>query len=474
MPSLLASLNRIGSTIFLAVGLGGCLLGPDYTRPDTSAQLPDSFKLPPGWKVARPADDAPKGDWWSAFGDARLEALMARVMAENLTLEAAFLRVEQARTLTRAGRSALFPNLTLDPSAERSRRSGTTSNNAPTVSGTTSSTFTLPISLTWEIDLWGRLRRLLEAAEAEVAASEADFQNVLLTLQAEFATTYFDLRVIDTEILILQRGLEFRQISLGLIERRFEAGDVDEVDLARARTEIAAIESELFGLQRTRAELENALAVLAGQPSSSFFIDQVPLQSEPPAVPARIPAELLERRPDIARAERLMAAENARIGAAQAAFFPSLVLNGDFGQESASLDRLFQTDSRIWGFGPAISLPLFDGGRNRANLQQSRLRYEETVALYRQTILNAVREVDDALAGSAILARQAEALDRTVAYARRTVELSQRRYDGGLVAYFDVADAQRTALEAEQSAARNLGLRYMTAIALVRALGGAW
>src|SRR5690606_19983321 len=191
-------------------------------------------------------------------------------------------------------------------------------------------------------------------------------------------------------------------------------------------------------------------------------------------IPAQIPTELLERRPDIAHAERIMAAENARIGAAEAAFFPTLSINGDVGVESASLNRLFDMDSRTWGLGPSVSFPLFDGGRNRANLEQSRLRYEETVALYRQTILNAVREVDDALAGASLLARQADAQDRTIASAQRTVDLSERRYEGGLVAYFDVVDAQRTALEAEQTAARILGARYVAAIALVRALGGTW
>lgn len=474
MAPFLASFLRTFSSILALTFLTGCMLGPDYVRPDTSAQLPDSFKLPPGWKVAQPADEEDKGPWWTAFGSRQLNELMAQAMANNLSLRAAFLRVEQARSIAEAGRSAFFPDLTLDPSVNRSRRSGTTNTNAPNVSGTTTTTFTLPLSLDYEIDLWGRLRRLLQAAEAEATASQADYHNVLLTLQAELATNYFNLRAIDRELETLQRGLELRQTSLDLIERRFEAGDVDEVDLARARTEISATESELLGVRKTRTELENAIAVLIGQPSSNFFLSEIPAEREPPAIPAQIPSELLERRPDIAQAERLMAAENARIGAAQAAFFPAVSLSGQIGQESASLDRLFEVDSRIWGLGPSISLPLIDGGRNRANLDQSRLRYEETVALYRQTILNAVREVDDALAGSSLLARQAEAQERTIASAQRTVDLSQRRYDGGLVAYFDVVDAQRTALEAEQSAARILGARYIAAIALVRALGGTW
>jgi len=456
----------------------GCMVGPDYARPDTGPQVPAHFKAPDGWKIAEPADAAARGDWWKAFRDPRLNGLIEQAMANNPSLRSAYLRVEQARTVARTGRAGLMPVVVLDASGSRERRSGTTRRNTNDGdsgnAGETTNNIALPLVLDYEIDLWGKLRRQLQAANAEVGASEADYHHVLLVLQADLAANYFNLCALDREIAILGEALNLRNKSLELNRKRFNAGDLDEVDVARAETEVSGNEAEIFGLRKLRAEYENVLAVLTGAPSSDFSLAPSPLVSAPPAIGGALPSALLERRPDVAQAERFMQAENARIGVAQAAFFPTVRLTGSAGLESASFDSLFRADSRTWGLGPEISVPIFEGGRNKANLERSRFRYEETVALYRQTVLNAVREVDDALAGISLLAKQYEAQDRTVVAASRTVALSQQRYEAGLVAFFDVVDAQRTALDAHRTAARLLGSRHLAAIALVKALGGDW
>lgn len=472
-PPMSAALSRY-LILGAALALTGCMVGPDYRRPEVGAQLPAEFKAPSGWKIAEPSDAAPKAGWWKPFGDARLDDLMDQAMANNQSLKAAFLRVEQARSLANAGRGGLFPGITYQPDAERSRRSATTRSNRPELSGSTTTNLRLPLVFGYEIDLWGKLRRQLQAADAEAQATAAGYQGAMLALQADLAINYYQLRALDREIAILGEAADLRKKSLGLIEKRFKAGDVDEVDVARAETEVSATESEILGLRKTRAEFENAIAVLTGAPSSGFRLPPIPLASSPPTIPGAVPSALLERRPDVAEAERQMQAANARIGVAQAAFFPAVRLDGSLGLESSSIDRLFRADSLTWGVGPALSGTIFDGGANEARLQTSRFRYEESVATYRQTVLDAVREVDDALAGIRLLTQQLAAQERTVAAAQRTVELSEKRYEAGLVAYFDVVDAQRTALDAQRAAARIQGSRHLASIALTKALGGGW
>lgn len=450
------------------------MVGPNYQRPDTSTQLPSNFKAPDGWKIAEPSDNVAKGEWWKKFSDSRLNKLVDEAMANNQSLRAAFFRVEQARSIADAGRGGLLPDLSAEPSANRERRSANTSRNFSGTSGSTTTNLSLPLVLDYEIDLWGKLRRQLKAAQADADASEADYHNVMLALQADLAAGYFNLRAIDREIEIFNEALTLRKKSLDLNRKRFDAGDLDEVDVARADTEVSATQSEIFGLRKTRAEFENAIAVLVGTPSSDFKIAAAPLVASPPTVGGALPSSLLERRPDVAQAERIMQAENERIGVAKAAFFPTVRLNGSAGLESASFNNLFRANSRTWGIGPEITVPIFEGGKNKANLERSRFRYEETVANYRQSVLNAVREVDDSLAGVNLLAQQYEAQQRTVVAARRTVELSQKRFDGGLVAFFDVVDAQRTAFDAERAAARILGARHLATISLIKAIGGSW
>lgn len=454
--------------------LTGCMLGPDYQRPETAAQLPANFKAPSGWKIAQPADSKSKGAWWKSFREPRLNSLIEKSMANNQSLKAAFLRVEQARTVTRLGRASLLPDVSFNPSAERRRRSANSQANNFGSAGKTTTNLALPLVLDYEVDLWGKLRRQLQAAEAEAEASEADYHNVMLALQSDLAVNYFNLAAADRELRILREALALRKKSLDLNQQRFDAGDIDEVDVSRATTEVSATESEILGVERTRTEFENAIAVLAGVPSSDFTIAPVSASGALPSVAAALPSSLLERRPDIASAERAMQAANARIGAAEAAFFPTVSLSGNIGIESAKLSKLFTGDSLAWGLGPGVSFPVFDGRRNQTELDRSRLRYQETVATYRQTILDAVREVDDALSGVNLLAKQYAAQARTVTAAKRTVELSQQRYDAGIVAYFDVVDAQRTALDAERTASRIKNTQHLANIALIKALGGSW
>lgn len=457
-----------------AVALGSCTVGDDYARPDVSAQLPSSFDLPAGWKVAQPRDDEGGSAWWIAFNDSQLNRLMASAAANNQELKAAFARVEQARAIAGTARSERQPELDFSPAASRQRRSGTASSNFGNTAGRTTTTLSLPFQMQYEVDLWGRLRRAVQAADFDAQASESALRQVLLTLRAELAANYFNLRSLDAEIEIFRSAIELRRKSRDLNQLRFDAGDSDEVDVSRAKTELASTEAELAALKRTRSDFEDAIAVLVGEPSSGFAIASRPLTSAPPRIPVTVPSELLERRPDVARAERLMAAENARIGVARAAFYPTVGLSANAGLESASASDLFKIASRTWGLGPRISLPVLDGGRNETELQRALARYDETVADYRQTILEAVSEVDRTLAGAALLAEQAAAQTRTVESASRTVELSEERYAAGVVDYFEVVDAQRTLLDAEQQAARVTGARHVAAVTLARALGGAW
>lgn len=460
--------------LVLSFSLTACTVGPNYLRPSAAKQLPSSFDLPAGWKIAEPGDETALNQWWRRFNDPQLNRLIDQAGTNNQDLAAAFHRVEQARAVSRGARAAWLPSVDFQPSASRNKRSGTTSNTAANLAGITTSNFSMPLVLDYEIDLWGKIRRGIEAAEAETLVSESALRQVRLAVQVELAAQYYELRSRDAEIAIFRRAVELRKKSLDLNSKRFEAGDTDEVDVTRAETELSATESDLIGLLQARDEIENAIAVLVGSPSSGFKVAAKPLAGNAPKIPASVPTELLERRPDIAVAERIMIAENARIGVAKAAFYPSVRLMANGGLESGDIGKLLNSSSRTWGLGPELSLPVFDSGRNKANLARSEARYDETVADYRQTILQAVREVDDAFTAITRLDQRAAAQQRTVNSASRTVELSESRYHAGAVDYFEVVDAQRTELDAEQQAVRIQLARHLAAISLIRALGGDW
>ena len=424
------------------------------------------------WKTAEPADAFSRGEWWRVFGEPALDDLVSRALANNQDLRAAVARVEQARAIAGVARSQYWPQLAVGAEAVRARTSTTTENVQPE---TLTTTYRTPLVASWEIDLFGRVRHLTAAARAELQATAAELENVRLALTTEAASTFFSLRALDIEQGLVRDGVALRRRARELAQARLANGTAAEFDVARADTELATTEAEAAALANQRAALQNSLAVLAGVAAPDFaFAVTTNALATPPAVPAGLPAALLERRPDIASAERALAAANARIGVAKAAFFPAISLTGGAGYASGEIDSLFRADSRAWSIGPSIYLPIFQGGRNRANLERSRGAYDEAVAVFRQRVLVGFREVQDALTATQLLADQAAAQQRALVAARRAASLAQTRYDAGLVSYLEVLDAQRTSLATERASAQLAALRLNTAVALIKALGGGW
>jgi multidrug efflux pump len=453
---------------------GWLKVGPDYKRPTNS--VPAVYKASElgSWKEGQPLDHVPKGNWWEIFGDRDLNQLEAQALGANQTLKAAVARVDQSRAIARVARSQLWPTLSLDPSWQRQRYSP---NQDPSFGNVTASTLSVPLDLSYEIDLWGRVRRGFESARAEAQGSLAEFYNVVLTLQSDMAQNYFALRALDAEIRTVTGTVELRKEQVRLVRSRFEGGIGSELDVARAETELATTEAEAASLLQRRAELENAIAILAGENPANFRL--APLQADnwnpaPPSVPAGLPADLLERRPDVAEAERLLASANARIGVAKAAFFPVLTLTGAGGYLSADVDTLFKWDSRVWSIGPSLSLPIFNGGRNRANYKRAWGAFEEAAALYRQRVLVAFGDVENSLAGLRYLTDQAAAQQRAVVNARRAADLAEERFRSGIVSYIEVVDANRDALQSQRANAQLAGQRLITSVGLIKALGGGW
>ena len=449
-------------------------VGPDY-RPPTNAAAP-SYKAAElgNWKEGEPLDHVPKGNWWSVFGDSGLDALETQALQANQNLKAAVARLEQSRATARVARSELLPSLNLAPGFTRQRYSP---NQSPSFGSLTASTFSVPLDLSYEIDLWGRVRRSFESARADAQASLADYYNILLALQTDVAQNYFTLRALDAELGTVAGTVALRQEQVKLVRSRFEGGIGNELDVARAETELATTEADAAALARRRSELENALAILVGSAPSSFRLPAATSTNwnpVPPEIPVGLPADLLERRPDVAEAERQLAAANARIGVAKASFFPVLSLTASGGYLSGELDTLFKWDSRVWSVGPSLSLPIFAGGRNRANYRRSRAAFEEAIARYRQQVLVAFGDVEDSLAGLHYLAEQAAAQQRAVSQARRAASLATDRYRSGIVSYLEVVDANREALSAERANNQLAGQRLAATVQLVKALGGGW
>ena len=466
----LALLLAVGTLLVPNAQAGSLTVGTDYKKPTQAS--PAEFRDAPQWKEATPSDALAKGRWWELFADPALDALMERATTNNQSLRAALARFDQARAVARVSRSEFFPALDFNPNADRQRYSP---NQQPSFGNLTATTLRTPLDLSYEVDLWGRIRRSLEGARADAQASAADLHNTLLSLQAEVAQNYLTLRATDRQLAVVRRSIALRREARDILQSRVEAGTAPELDLARADTEVAAAETELARHHRTRSSLETALAILTGTPAPVFavpeFADAAALL---PAIPPALPSELLERRPDIASAERQLAAANARIGVAKAAFFPVLRLTGSAGFISAELDSLFNWDSRVWSIGPSLSLPIFAGGRNRANLAKARATFDESVAKYRQQVLVAFGEVQEQLTGLKHLSAEADAIERTRDAARRTHEFARARYDGGIVSYIEVIESQRTLLNSELDAARLLGQRQASTVQLIKALGGGW
>lgn len=479
---MIQRLSFITLTSALIALLAGCAVGPVYERP--AVAVPDAFKEASlnaaeqqRWKQAQPADDLARGHWWAVFKDPALSALETQAMQGNQDLSAAAARVKQARAMQHGARAEQYPELTAGLGATRQRTSEANSGAAD--AGGTATLWRAQTGLSYEVDLFGRVASAVDAATADTQRAHALYQSVLLALQADVAQTYFLIRQLDGEAQLYDHTISLRRASLDLVETRFREGDISELDVARARSELAAARADALGVERQRAAGEHRLALLLGLAPADFSLPLQPLNGMMPlTIPAGLPSSLLERRPDIAAAERALAAANARIGAAQATLFPQLALTGAFGFESTDLNDLLRWSSRSFLLGPllgtALTLPIFDGGRRQANVDRARARYEETVALYRQSVLKAFEEVEDGLSTLRLLGEQNTVQESAVASAARAAELSKTQYEAGSVSYLEVIDADRNVLQRKRMVVQLDGLRAHAAVQLIRAIGGGW
>lgn len=466
-----------------ALVLAGCSVAPVYEKP-SPASAPAAFKEAAAaseagrWKTAEPSEALARGRWWTIFGDARLDALEDEAAQANQTLKAGLARLTQARAVARLNEADRLPRVDAGAGVTRSRPSPA-SLGLPADADTRAATlWRAQASASYEVDLFGRVANSIAAAEADAQQQQALQRSLLLAIQADVAQTYFAIRSLDAEIALLDATVKLREDALSLVSRREKAGEISELDTARARTELSVTRAEGIGLQRQRAELEHALAVLLGKAPSELSLPREALAFEPIAIPPGLPSALLERRPDIAAAERAMAAANARIGVARAAKFPSLSLTGALGFESAEIGDLARWSSRSWLLGPlvgtALSVPIFDGGRNRALEASAQARYDEAAADYRQDVLGAFREVEDGLSALRILAQQAAEQAQSIASAERAAQLSGTRYRAGYVNYLEVIDAERSVLGTQRAATQIERERALATVGLIRALGGGW
>jgi multidrug efflux system outer membrane protein len=465
---------KLRRTAGLWLGLISTAFAAGAKRPEVT--VPTNWQAPAPWHEASPLDHIPKGSWWTVFGDAELNQYEEQAMANNQSLKAGVARLAQARAIARVTAAGLYPELDAHVSAYRDRISGNRPLNGSTISpvAVTQNDFSIPFTLNYEVDLFGRVRHSVEAANASLQASTADLENVRLLVSSELAADYFQLRELDAEIAVIQRSLGFQQKGLELVQKRHEGGAVSGLDVAQQQTVLDSSYAQLALLQQQRSQYEHAIATLQGLPASSFKAPVRSLDAQPPAVPLALPSELLQRRPDIAAAERQVAAANAQIGVARAAFYPSISLGGSAGFESSDLGKLFNVPSAIWSIGFSALEPLIAGGRNHARLENARAVYDENVADYRESSLVAFQQVEDALSGLNALATAFDAQQRAVDAAERSLDLANTRYTGGLVTYLDVITAQELALNNERLATQILGQRLVTSVYLVKALGGGW
>jgi len=448
--------------------------GPKYKKPEV--ETPQSWQSPVPWQPATPLDALPKDTWWKLFNDSELNEYEQRAMASNQTLKAAAARLTQARAFARVTASGLYPELDAGVNAQRQRLSANRPTNGASIVPTavTQNVFNIPFTLNYELDLFGRVRNSLQAANASLQASAADLENVHLLISSELAADYFQLRELDAELAVVQKAIDFEKEGLNLVDKRHQGGAVSGLDVAQQQTVLDSSYTQLALLQQQRAQFEHAIAVLQGLPASNFKAPLRVLDVPPPAIPLTLPSELLQRRPDIAIAERQVAAANAQIGIAKAAFYPSISLGAGGGFQSRDIGKLLDAPSAIWSIGLSVLEPVFAGGRNHALLDAARAAYDENVANYRETSLVAFQQVEDALSGLTALASASDSQQRAVSDAGRSLTLANARYTGGLVTYLDVITAQEQVLNNERLATQIQGQRLVTSVLLVKALGGGW
>ncbi len=453
--------------------LAGCMVGPDYRGP-APAPVPAAYKELAGWKPATPADMQPKGPWWTVFHDALLDDLERQVVITNQTVKQAEAAYAQARALVAEAQAGLFPTLGVSPSVTRSSESG----GAFAVSGVplnkAFTQYSVQASAGWDIDVWGRIRRQIEAQQAAAEVSAADLANAALSAQAALATDYFDLRFEDSLTKLLQDTVVAYRRALEITQNEYDAGTASRADVVTADAQLKTAQAQLVGVGVQRAVFEHAIAVLTGRPPAALSIPPAPLPRAVPVVPAGLPSTLLERRPDIAAAERTMAQQNALIGVAVAAFYPDITLSAAFGFAGAPIQNLFTVANRVWSLGALANEPLLEGGLRIATVAAARAGYDAAVASYRQTVLTALQQVEDQLSSLRVLQEQAVAEDAAVAAAARAVEVSLNAYRAGTVNYTQVIIEQTLLLADQQAALAVQQSRLVAAVALIQALGGGW
>ena len=458
----------------VAALLGGCVVGPNYVRPEV--EMPAAWAVEAPFRPASPDDASPKGPWWLRFGDPRLDGLQRQALARSPTLALASARLAQARAVVNATSAGLLPTVNLGGRAARQRISAERplTNYASTNFATVQNDFVLQLSASYEFDLAGRVQRTLEGVLASAEQSAADFENTRLVLGTDLATAYFNLRAIDIELDVLNRSLALQRRSLDFVSTRHDLGAASGLDVAQQQGLLDTTLTQLDVLRRQRGPFEHAIATLTGTPAPSFALAPDIADLKPPAVPIGVPSDVLQRRPDVASAERAMAAANAQVGVARAAYFPSITLGPALGLESRSVGDLIGASSLLWSLGASVVQPIFNGGRLDANVAFARAGYDATVANYRRVVLTAMQEVEDGITGLAALER-ADVQSRTaVATARKVLELATARYEGGATTYLDVITAQQSLLAAERLSAQLSGQRLLTSVFLVKALGGDW
>jgi NodT family efflux transporter outer membrane factor (OMF) lipoprotein len=458
----------------LPVLLAACNTAPPYQKP--VLQMPAKWKLEDSWRVATPADAIPKGEWWRRFGDPELDALEARALAGNPTLAIASARLKQAGAGLEAASAGRYPQLGVVGRDNRARISANrplTNNIAPNFT-TTQTDMVFGLSAGYEVDLAGRVSNTIANAKATAEQSAADYENVKLVLAADLATAYFNLRAIDVELDVLARGIALQRRSLALATSRRELGAASGLDVAQPQALLDSTLTQVDVLRRQRGQFENAIATLTGTPAPQFSLPPSPKVVPPPSVPIGLPSDLLERRPDVAGAERAMAAANAQIGVANSAFYPSISLGALIGTESRLERLLFNTASGIWSLGFTLAQPLFDGGRIRANVDGAKAAYEATEANYRRVVLTAMQEAEDGIVGLSALERAHRQAQVAVVSATRVLDLANARYEGGVANMVDVINAETARLASERLAAQLAGQRLLVSVFLIKALGGDW
>jgi NodT family efflux transporter outer membrane factor (OMF) lipoprotein len=457
--------DHVSAIVLAAAGLvlGGCVAGPDYVRP--AMETPAAYKEAGNWKVAQPRDIEQRGRWWEIFGDRDLDALVAQIDVSNQNVRIAEAQFRQARALAQSARAGFYPRVSGGGAATRSH--------SPRAGGSNTN-YELSLDATWEADVWGRVRRTVEAAEAGAQASAADLEAVRLSLQAELAQDYFQLRVLDAQRQLLDDTVRAFERSLELTKNRYAVGVAGKADVVQAEAQLKSTQAQAIDIGVQRAQLEHAIAVLIGRPPAEFTLRPEPLPVTMPSIPPGLPSELLERRPDIAAAERRVAAANAQIGVVQSAYFPSLTLSAAGGFQASSLANWLSLPNRFWSLGPALAQTLFDAGLRRALTDQAIAAYDANIAAYRQTVLNGFQEVEDNLAALRILEEEARVQDEAVRAARESLVLTLNQYKAGTISYLNVVIVQTAQLNNERTAVGILGQQLNAAVLLVKALGGGW